>query len=168
MNKRSALKQLRTIFATWLFAVAFCATAGSANGTEPSIEGTWGAIVIVSLDPPVSAIALSTFFPGGQAIEETNAPIIRSVGQGEWVRTGNRQFVRTMYILNFAAPRTFTGMTKVVNYFELNHDGDEYDSIGQFEVYDTNGGLLSSGQRTSHGKRCTAATTVPHCMGIGE
>lgn len=168
MNKRTRNTLLNATFAATMAALPIFAIADNSNRAEPSIEGTWVSKVVVSVSPPVSVLALQTFFPGGHAIEETTGSALRSVAQGEWERFGHRQFVRSMYIFAFDAPRTFTGMTKVVNTFELNHDGDEYDSIGNFEMYDTHGNLLATGQRLSHGIRCTAVTTVPHCMGIGE
>jgi hypothetical protein len=70
-----------------------------------------------------------------------------------------------MYLFNFAAPRTFIGMTKVVNYIELTHDGDKYDSLADFEVYDVNGNLVTTGHNIAQATRCTAVTTVPALHG---
>src|SRR5690348_12500734 len=109
--------------AAWIVAAA---AANAQNGAEPSIEGVWLSKVVVSVNPPVSIYSLNTFFAGGQAIEDTSTSTIRSVAHGEWVRVGSRQFVRTMYIFQYAPPHTFTGLTKVVNRFELNHAGDEF------------------------------------------
>jgi hypothetical protein len=149
-------------------AMPICAIADSANGAEPNIEGTWVGKVTSLVGPPVTFLSMTTFLPGGRIIEENSSPAVRSLAQGEWVRTGNRQFVRTMYLFNFAAPRTFIGMTKVVNYIELTHDGDNYDSLADFEVYDVNGNLVTTGHNIAQATRCTAATTVPLCMGIGD
>jgi hypothetical protein len=149
-------------------AMPICAIADSANGAEPNIEGTWVGKVTSLVGPPVTFLSMTTFLPGGRIIEENSSPAVRSLAQGEWVRTGHRQFVRTMYLFNFAAPRTFIGMTKVVNYIELTHDGDTYDSLADFEVYDVNGNLVTIGHNIAQARRCTAVTTVPHCMGIGD
>jgi hypothetical protein len=155
-------------FAACMLAGPVASMSPEGNGVDPSIEGTWVSKLIVSVNPPVSVLSLNTFFAGGQAIEDTAGPIIRSVAQGEWARTGSRQFVRVLYIFQFAPPRIFTGVTKVVNHFELNDAGDEFDAVGVFETYDTNGNLVEQGQRTSHGRRCTIRTTVPQCMGLAD
>ena len=163
MDKRMGNRLLSIALATCM-TVPIHATAGNSNGVDPSIEGTWVAKVTT---PTNTFLSMTTFMPGGEVIEENSNPAIRSVAQGVWVRTGDRQFIRTMYVLNFAAPRTFTGMTKVVNYIQLNHDGDEYDSVADLVTYDVNGNLLTAGHNTSHARRCTFASTVPHCLGIG-
>jgi hypothetical protein len=151
-------------------ALALCAAiplhahGDDSQRSDPSIAGTWVARVTTATS---SFLSMTTFMPGGQVIEENNNTAIRSVAQGEWERAGGRQFIRTMYVLNFTAPRTFTGMTKVTNYIQLNHAGDEYDSTADTETYDASGNLVSVGHNTSHARRCTADTTVPHCLGIG-
>jgi hypothetical protein len=155
-------------FAASMTVLPIGALADNSNGVEPNIEGTWVGRVTSLTGPPVTFLSMTTFMPDGKVIEENSSPAMRSVAQGEWVRTGSRQFVRTMYLFNFSAPRTFIGMTKVVNYIELNHDGDAYDSLADFEVYDINGNLVTTGHNTAQARRCTAATTVPHCMGIGD
>jgi hypothetical protein len=168
MQKASRILLFILGIATGILAAPVAADPQHENGADPSIEGLWVSKVVVSSDPPVVIYSLNTFFAGGQAIEDTATPTIRSVGQGEWTQVGSRQFVRTMYIFQFAAPHTFTGITKVVNHFVLNHVGDEFDAVGNFETYDTAGNLVQQGQRTSHGKRCTILTTVPQCMGLVE
>ena len=167
MDKKRRIGIQSIALATWLAAVPTYAASSSSNGVEPSIEGTWVGRVTSLVGPPVTFLSMTTFMPGGSIIEENSSPAIRTLAQGEWVKTGSRQFVRTMYLFNFAAPRTFIGMTKVINYIELNHDGDEYESLADFEVYDTNGNLVTTGHNSAHARRCTATTTVPHCMGIG-
>ena len=166
MNKRTCNTLFSVVFATTFAVLPTHAIADSANAAEPSIEGTWVGRVTALSGPPVTFLSMTTFMPNGRVIEENSSPTIRSVAQGEWVRTGNRQFVRTMYLFNFSPPRTFIGMTKVVNYIELNHDGDAYDSLADFEVYDANGNLVTTGHNGAQARRCTADTTVPHCMGL--
>src|SRR5262249_39963178 len=80
------------------------------RAAEPTIEGTWLATV-VGTNPPANFLSLATFLPGGQIVEESSASAIRTVAQGQWTRVGNRQYMRVMWILNFASPRTYSGMT---------------------------------------------------------
>jgi hypothetical protein len=169
--------RLHTTFLAGIL-VFFTATASgqslvAADDGADEIVGTWAAIV-TNLNPPpppgtpLSFLSLATFSSTGQALEENDTAQIRSTGQGEWVKVGPRQFVRTMFILNFVSPRTFTSMTKAITKIQVDEDSNQYDAIASFQTYDVGGNLLVSGTNTSHGRRCSFATSVPHCMGLGD
>jgi hypothetical protein len=158
------------ILTVWLATTAVTVSAQSAPGDDPNaIVGTWLATVTNLVPPPgafTSFLSLATFFDGGQATEDANAPTLRSAAQGEWFRAAPRQFVRTMYILNFVSPHTFTGITKAITKIIVAEDGNQYDAFATFQVYDPMGNLLTNGSNTSHGRRCSFGTTVPQCMDL--
>jgi len=154
--------------AAWIAVVPIPSMADDGNGVEPSIEGVWVSNVITSVNPPASTYSLNTFLADGKAIEDNSGSSIRSVGHGEWERVGSREFMRTIYILQFTSAHVFTRMTKVSSHFELDHGGDEYYATSVFETYDLNGSLVATGRRTAHAKRCTAFMTVPQCMGLAS
>src|SRR5439155_24145560 len=102
MDKKRRIGIQSIALATWLAAVPTYAASSGSNGVEPSIEGTWVGRVTSLVGPPVTFLSMTTFMPGGSIIEENSSPAIRTLAQGEWVKTGSRQFVRTMYLFNFA------------------------------------------------------------------
>src|SRR5207253_6566906 len=84
----------------------------AADNHNDDIVGTWVATVTaVSPPPPPTALdpflSLTTFLPGGQAIEDANGRSLRTGAQGEWVRVGPHQYIRTTLIFGFVAPRVF-------------------------------------------------------------
>ena len=80
------------------------ANGGDDANNNVAIEGTWLSRVTTPNPPPgVPPVFLSmaTFMGTGQAIEANNTNQDRSVGQGEWARTGHRKFVRTFTFISF-------------------------------------------------------------------
>ena len=144
-------------------AVAMPPTEKLSAPTEPSIVGTWIAAVSNGIS---TSYTMSTFLPRGQIIEDNSGTQLRNAAQGEWIKIGPSQYLRSMRIINFDAPRTFTGFNHITNMIQLNAAGDEYDAEGFVEVYDANGNLTRTVVATQHGRRCTAAMTMPQCMGL--
>jgi hypothetical protein len=97
-------------------------------------------------------------------MEENNTPQIRSVGQGEWARTGPRSFVRTVTIFGFGAGRVFATITKVTSLIEIARDGETYVSKNAFEIYDPNGILIAQGENSGSARRCGLGDSVPGCI----
>ena len=80
------------------------------------------------------------------------------------IKVGPGQFVRTMFILNYVAPHTFSGMTKAITKIQAGEDDNQYDGIASFQACDPSGNLLTNGTNMSHGRRCLFGTSVPQCM----
>jgi hypothetical protein len=170
------MSQMKFTARTWLLICAaglVVVTNGAAadptdSGTDRnSIEGTWLAKVTTPNPPPglpPSFLSMATFIGSGEAIEENNTNQIRSVAQGEWVRTGPRQFVRTMTYFGFAPGRTFVQFTRVTSSIELAHNGATYTATNAFEIYDTTGVLVATGHNTAVAKRCGLGDSVPNCI----
>lgn len=148
------------------------ANDGLHNRGSGVLEGTW--ISTVSLAPGQSTPFLSmvTYMPTGQSLEENNTPQIRSMGHGEWIRAGRGRFERTMMIFDFlplantGGTRTYNGITRVDSVITLERGGESYNAINTFNVYNSSGQLVTTGQNTSHAIRCGFDTRVPVCLGI--
>ena len=139
-----------------------------------SIEGTWVAVVPSGSTQTMPFLSMQTHTSTGQAFEENNTPQVRSGAQGEWVRTGRRQFQRTLLFFNFQplnlsqGVRIYTGVTRVLSDITLDHGGDSYVAVSRFEVYNTNGVLIASGQNTAQARRCGLGSSVPVCLGLTQ
>ena len=133
------------------------------GGNPHALLGTW--IVQVSLDPhtvppgtPASILnftALDTFGAGGGFVESNNGPAAgQPPGQGNWVRTGDRQFAATELRLGFDTAHTFTGLNKIRSILTLSERGDEFTESIQTDIFLPNGTLLPFHPAgTSHGTR---------------
>src|SRR5438046_1304880 len=98
--------ETRTLMLRFACVVGFVAMASGAMAAQgdnanknAAIEGTWLSRVTTPNPPPGLPpvfLSLHTFTSTGQAMEANNTAQDRSVALGEWVRTGHRQFVRTM------------------------------------------------------------------------
>ena len=98
----------------------------SGPGANPhALLGTW--IVQVSIDPhtvppgtPASILnftALDTFGAGGGFVSSNNGPGAGGpAGQGNWVRTGDRQFALTQLRLGFDADNNFAGCLPIMGH----------------------------------------------------
>jgi hypothetical protein len=143
------------------------AVAANGNPDEPGMEGTWVTkVTSFATNPPTTNYSIATFLPGGQIIEDNSQNILRTVGQGEWQKVGPSHYMRSLFFITFVPPRTFNGITHVINDIQLNDAGDEYDALGYTSVYDVNGNLTATRVSPSHGRRCTVDMTIPECMGV--
>jgi hypothetical protein len=165
-------------------ALAFSLVALSANASADDadnatqhrghgvLEGTWMSVVSSGPGSTTPFLSMATYIPTGQIFEENNTPQIRSVGQGEWVRTGRGKFERTMLLINFqpltntGGMRTYTGVTRVHSDITLEPGGDSYNAVNRFDVYNPSGQLVTSGQNTSHANRCGFDSRIPVCLGL--
>jgi hypothetical protein len=137
------------------------------SGPRGTLEGTW--VTAVSAGPGQAGpfLSIATYTPAGQVIEENNSPMIRTLGQGEWRRTGRDSFQRTITSFNFTGPtRVYNGATRVVSDITLGPGGDSYHQVSRFDIYDTAGQLIASGQNTGHARRCGIGSRIPACLGL--
>src|SRR5215470_11502094 len=151
VNKRSRIAFAACVITSPLVAIA--------DGTPPDhrIEGTWVTRVVSNAtSPPTTNYSVGTFLPGGQIVEDNSQNLIRTLAQGEWYKVGPSHYIRNMFFITFNPPRTFTGITRVVNDIQLTDAGDEYDAVGYVSVYDVNGNLTATRVNPSHAIRCTA------------
>jgi hypothetical protein len=137
------------------------------ENNDVTIQGTWLSKVTTPNPPPgVPPVFLSmaTFTGTGEAIEANNTTQDRSVGQGEWARTGHRKFVRTMTFFVFGPGHVFASFTQVTSMIELASDGETYTATNNFQIYSPDGVLLISGQNTSVANRCGLGDNIPSCI----
>jgi hypothetical protein len=137
---------------------------GSDRGANPhALLGTW--IVQESIDPhtvppgtPMNILnfmRLETYDAGGGLVASNNGPGAgQPPSQGNWVRTGQRQYAATELRLGFDAAHTFTGLNKIRTSLTLSESGDEFTASVQTDIFLPNGTLLSFHPAgTSHGTR---------------
>jgi len=130
------------------------------GGNPDALLGTW--IVQVSIDPatvpPGSLLnftELDTYDAGGGFVESNSGPAAGGpAGQGNWVRTGDRQFALTQLRLGFDADNNYTGINKIRGSLTLNKRGDEFTVSSQVDIILPNGTILPFHPGgTSHGTR---------------
>jgi hypothetical protein len=137
------------------------------HASRETLEGTW--VTTVSAGPGQSGpfLSIATYTPSGQVLEENNATQVRSLGHGEWRRTGHNSFQRTITSFNFAgSSRVYSGVARVVSDITLEAGGDAYNQVSRFDIYDPTGRLVTSGQNTGHAKRCDTGSRIPVCLGL--
>lgn len=131
------------------------------------LEGTWMTTVSAAPGQPTPFLSIVSYTPTGQSLEENNTPLIRSLGHGEWRRTGRGEFQRTMTFFTFTSgARTFNGVARVVSDITLEPGANSYNEVSRFEIYDTSGQLVISGQNTGYANRCGFGSRIPVCLGI--
>lgn len=127
-----------------------------------ALLGTW--IVQATIDPtslppapgvPLDFTELDTFTAGGGYLASNNGPGAGDpAGQGNWVRTGHRQFEATQLRLGFDANNSFSDLNKIRSRLTLNQRGDEFDVISQVDIILADGTVLPFHPKaTGHGKR---------------
>src|SRR4029077_18914227 len=130
------------------------------GGNPEALLGTW--IVQVSLDPTsvppgtlLNFTELDTYDAGGGFVESNNGPGAGGpAGQGNWVRTCDRQFALTQLRLGFDADKNFTDTSKIRGALTLNKRGDEFTISSQVDIILPNGTILPFHPiATSHGTR---------------
>ena len=128
--------------------------------SSDALLGTW--IVQISGDPatlppgaPLSFTELDTFAAGGGFVASNNGPGSGDpAGQGNWVRTGDRQFALTQMRLGFDGDNNFTEFNKIRSSLTLNKRGDEFTVTSQVDIILPNGTVLPFHPgATSHGTR---------------
>jgi hypothetical protein len=176
MNKSFLHSVSGTALAFSLVALSGCAARTEADVGPyrgfAVLEGTWMSSVSLVAGKTAPFLSMVTYTPSGQVFEENNTAQSRSVGQGEWGRTGYREFQRTILSFNFlpltttGGARTYTGVTRVHSDITLEPGGKAYNAVNKFEVYNASGQLVAKGQNTSHANRCGFDTSIPVCMGL--
>jgi hypothetical protein len=135
-----------------------------------TLEGTWVAVVPSGSTQGTPFLSMQTHTSTGQAFEENNTAQLRSAAHGEWVRTAGHQFLRTLLFFNFqlsvGGVRTYAGVTRVQSEITLDKDGDSYTAVSRFEVFNTNGLLVNSGQNVAQARRCGFNASIPVCLGL--
>ena len=139
------------------------------------LEGNWMVTVTRINPPPGTAptfLSLVTLTADGQALEESNTTAIRSLGHGDWVKIGPRQFQRTTVNFRFApppaAPRTYIGVSRITATLDLNRQGDEFIGNSMIENFDQDGNLVATMYSTEAGRLCEDSTSMKRCLGTGD
>lgn len=122
------------------------------------LSGTWAMTIILTnglpqLPPPFPGF--NTYTPdGGLLATFVPSPgTIQYPGQGEWVRTGNREFALSFVGFRFDEKGNFQGTMKIRETFTLDEALNE--STGQFkwEIAIPTGQVVASGEGTTRGRR---------------
>ncbi len=130
--------------------------AGDLSSHSQKLEGSW--LVMVTREDQSTFLSLMTFTSGGGVLEESNTTSIRSLGHGEWVRTGNRQFARTFVFFRFDGPtRGFIGTGRATANMRLGEDLNEFRAVARIERFDVNGNLIDTSTSTELGRRLEMA-----------
>jgi hypothetical protein len=168
---KSEMRTLVLRFACVVGLVAMASSVMAKEGDDANnnvgIEGTWLSRVTIPNPPPGVPpvfLSLATYTRSGQAIEANSTPQDRSVGLGEWARTGHRTFERTFTYFVFGPDHVFASFTQVTSMIVVAADGETYTATNEFRIYSPSGVLLSSGQNTSVANRCGLGDTVPSCI----
>src|SRR4030095_8377270 len=84
--------------------------SGSDQSVNDSVQGTW--LAKVTNPNGTSFLSLQTYFTHGEYIEDTNGRTFRTASQGEWVKPGPRQFLRSQVLFTFTpTSRVITAIT---------------------------------------------------------
>ncbi len=103
-----------------------------------SIQGNW----IETVTPPgrPAFLDLHTHTAGGEVLAETNNTVIRGLGHGQWVKTGDRQYTLTFVCFRFdgATTRKFIGTRRITAQIQLESP-DTYRGLVTPQDFDANG-----------------------------
>lgn len=124
------------------------------SGNRNKLIGTWDVQVTVRNCQTGAAFrtfpAIATFTAGGTTLvsESGIAPALKTPAHGVWSQDrGNRYSFQTK-AFNFDASGNFTGWIIINNDVRLNHDADEFESVGAARVFAPNGNLVFTGCST--------------------
>jgi len=132
------------------------ALAGSRNRStdEQHLEGSW--MVTASVPGvPEDIRGLATFTRDGGVVETTAEPHV-TTAHGAWLRTGNREFVVTVWYFRLDETGQFIGSARGRSTFTLNKTGNAASSKFQLDAFDANDQLISSDQGTATATRIAA------------
>ena len=135
----------------------FAPTVSAAESNK--LAGTW--LMNITATNCQTGVALGTFSSlysfadGGTLTNITNgaSPAVRSPGLGAWKPTGDHTFKSVSMALMFSAAGVWTGTQKIANTFEILHDRDALTGSVSVEIFNTNGGLVSTMCATLIGQR---------------
>ena len=130
-----------------LLAIPFSRADSDGNQSgRNELAGTW-----MSNAEPGAAPNLISFMADGRVIFTRPITVnpgpfseLVSTGHGEWIRTGNHEFVSTAIFLRSASAVEFTGFVKVISVFKLNRNSDQLASTGTVFISDADGNPLFS------------------------
>ncbi len=128
------------------------------------LEGSWQ--VTVTLLPPPPGLpptfqGLRTFTAEGEVLASDNLPEIHSLGHGEWVRTGNRQFIQTFTFFRFVPPHQFIGTRRVTAKLVLEPSLEEFRANTVVEDFDVDGNRVGAPRRSAEFGRRLQVVAVP-------
>jgi hypothetical protein len=148
-------KRLSLVVAGALLLAASLATGGtSASSGGHGIEGTWQITIHREAPPPgqpADIEALMNYAADGTLTESSNSGILRrTVGYGEWERTGERLYASSHVSFTFN-PTTgaWTGTSRLDRKVLLSEDGTTFVGVARLDVFDVDGNILVQDSRTT-------------------
>ena len=123
------------------------AESGENHSEHGDLAGTWIGNAGSTLAP-----ALVSYIADGRVIFSRPVTVttrpgtseLVSTGHGEWKRTGNHEFVSTVYFIRSGPSVDFTGLVKLVLTISSNRTSDQLAVTGTVYIYDANGNQLAS------------------------
>ena len=122
------------------------AASGGNQPQQNNLAGTW----LAENEPGVNTPLLTTYISDGSLISSrcvivptgpTSVELI-SAGQGEWIRTGHREFASTRLFIRSGPTVEFTGLVKLTETIKLNDASDQITTSGTLSIYDADNNLL--------------------------
>jgi hypothetical protein len=137
----------------------------AAGGSGQRLEGTW---VLTGTAGPVMIKGITTYLPDGaafgansntfQALQggPTQTQTFNNPAQGQWIRTGDREFSGFVVNLVFDSKGQVTGVSRVRFKIQLNDKSDSGTGTAAIETLDFNGSVVFTINATLDLKRLTA------------
>ena len=133
------------VFGLILTASFGCAVAQGENGGGGRLEGTWDAVVTLSICEPGGTIgsfnSIGTFMRGGTSIGSTAGipQSLRTPEHGVWRHMSGNTYEFRFKSFSFDPVVNPGGWSIVKHQIELSPDGDTYTSAGIGQIFASNG-----------------------------
>jgi hypothetical protein len=130
------------------------------------MEGTWPVTANLDSAPPgvpSTSTTLNTFLPDGAFIEAGRppSPVRTAIGQGQWVRAGDRLFTATFTFLTYDGQGQQTGMQQITRSIRLSEDLQAFRAVSRNEQFDLDGTLVFRGGATEMARRLAIGDPPP-------
>jgi hypothetical protein len=159
----------RTFAALFLAGIAFLlpspADGQAAGNSGQRLEGTW---VLTGTAGPLIIKGIATYLPDGAAFGANSntfqalqggppqTQTFSNPAQGQWIRTGDREFSGFVVNLVFDNKGQVTGVSRVRFKIQLNEKSDSAIGTAAIETLDFNGSVIFTLNATLDLKRLTA------------
>ena len=133
------------------------AEPGAIGPGSQHLEGAWSGTSTSTVNagsgvPPSTQPFHTTFHRDGTLLFVPSSPA-QSVGVGEWVRIGDRQFAYTHTRFAFDENRRVSGMIRVRATLQLHEGMQTLSGQLKADILDTSGGVLRTAEGTFQARR---------------
>ena len=118
------------------------ALTGASAQPAQGIEGLWrlGGTFMGNPLPP----NFNFFAPGGMLVNVPPDARGRTIGIGHWVRTGDRMFETTIWLMRFTEAGALDGTTKLQGRIDLHESGETYRSAVKGTLFNLAGNVVNN------------------------